>query len=155
KLAAERERIGLRHHTYGKHAAVAPELVDLHFRKHLGHLQSPCVERSRRTADHLHDISRCARVGGLAAENDLAALEHVQRVRVFRNMVNVGLRYQDAVAKSANRGDAFADDRNDRRREAFERLVEQQQLWIERKCASDRYHLAFATRKLVATTPGI
>ena len=36
---AECQRIGLRHHTYGEHAAVTPELVDLRLSKDLGHLQ--------------------------------------------------------------------------------------------------------------------
>jgi hypothetical protein len=107
-----------------------------------------------RAADDFHDLGRIS-IAGFAAVDDFTALEHIQAVGVFGNVVDVRFGDQDPVSEAADRGDAFADIRDDRRRQALERLIEQEQLRVEGQRARNRDHLAFTARELVAAARGV
>src|SRR5207248_2715178 len=83
-----------------------------------------------------------------AGEDDLAALDDVQAVRPGGDVVDVGLRDQQAATEPRDGRQRLADDRHDGRRQALERLVEEEQVGVERQRAGDRQHLALAAREL-------
>jgi hypothetical protein len=57
-----------------------------------------------------------------------------------RHVMDVRFGNEDRVAKCPDRGDAVDDRRNDRRRQTFGWLVQQQQFRICGERAGDRYH---------------
>src|SRR5258705_2525838 len=105
--------------------------------------------------DHAHHVAVAVRLRQGARKHHLTALQNIDAVDVVGNMVHVGFRDQNALPYRAERGDALGDQRNDRGRQPLERLVEQQQLWIERQRAGDRHHFAPAAGKLAAAAPKI
>src|SRR5258705_3069238 len=112
-----------------------------------GDLDLPC--------DHAHHVAVPARLRQGARKHHLAALQNIDAVDVVGNMVHVGFRDQNALPHRADGGDTLGDQRNDRGRQPLERLIEQQQFWIKRQRAGDRYHLALAAGKLAAAAPEI
>src|SRR5882757_282694 len=107
-----------------------------------GDLDLPC--------DHAHYVAVAVRLRQGAREHHLAALQNIDAVDVIGNMVHVGFSHQNALPDRPDRGNALGDQRNDRGRQPLEWLIEQQQFWIERQRAGDRYHFALAAGKLTA-----
>jgi hypothetical protein len=87
---------------------------------------------------------------GRSGENDFAALDDVKAVCKLRHVVEIGFSDQHSVAELADGSNAGDDGGYDCRGEAFSWLVQEQQLGIERQGASNRNHLALATRELLA-----
>src|SRR5436190_15204117 len=106
------------------------------------------------TGYHFHRFGRVG-IARLSFVDDLAALEHVDLVGVFGDVVDVGLRHQDRVASAPDGSDALGNARDDRGREPFEGLVEEQELGIERERPRNRHHLALPARELGAAARGV
>src|SRR4030095_13442443 len=79
-----------------------------------------------------------------SGEDDLAALDHVETLRPGGDVVDVRLGDQYAAALTRDGRDRVADGRDDGRRQALERFIEQQQDGVQRERAGDRQHLALA-----------
>src|SRR5262245_49135651 len=113
-----------------------------------------CMRAVRRAsggaADHAHDRTVAVHILRPADEDDLAALDDVEARGELWYVVDVGLRDQDRAAERGDRGKALADRGHDRRRQAFERLVEQQHIGVEGQRPCDGQHLALAAAHLGA-----
>src|SRR6516162_5719353 len=70
-------------------------------------------------------------------------------------MVDVGFGNEDGTAERPDPGDTVEDRGDDNRREPLGRLIEQQQPGTKRKRASDRDHLALATRQRMTAASAI
>src|SRR2546422_959647 len=90
-----------------------------------------------------------------AREEDRAALDDVQTADVLGHVMDVGLGDQDRPAQLGDRRDTLAHGRDDRGREPLERLVEQEQLGVEREGPRDREHLPLAASQLRALAPRV
>src|SRR5438445_2664095 len=90
-----------------------------------------------------------------AREEDRAALDDVQTADVLGHVMDVGLGDQDRSAQLGDRRDPLAHGRDDRGREPLERLVEQEQLGVEREGPRDRERLPLAAAQLRALAPRV
>src|SRR5262245_35778656 len=112
-------------------------------------------EANRRLSGAIHDPGHrwvLAHVARRPGEDDFAALDNVEAVRDIGHVVEIGFSDQHGVAELADGGDAGDDCGHHGRGEALCWFVQKQELGVERQRASNRHHLAFATRELLAAT---